>query len=72
MGFDDTWGIDVEIKFITEKALLVVVENGETWFPKSQVWCEKDDQDLNMESLEVGDKVKLTMPEWLAIEKELV
>ena len=53
------------IKHETNAAFLVTDTTKEpVWLPKSQVYLEQD--------AGVGDTVVFTIPEWLAIEKELI
>jgi hypothetical protein len=55
-----------EVKVETDRALLVVFENGaEEWIPKSQI---RDDSQVN----EKGDAGELAIPVWLAEEKNLL
>lgn len=54
---EDAYPFD-SVKWETKKAWLVVMDERELWFPKSQ--CE----------INVKNKI-ITVPEWLAIEKEL-
>ena len=55
-----------EVLHETDSALLCVVEDlEEVWIPKSQI---DDDSDVTGS----GDVGNLVIPEWLAIEKELV
>ena len=49
----------------SDAALLVLIDGNEVWIPKSQLSDESEIQ-------EKGDKGLLVIPEWLAIEKELV
>lgn len=53
--------VDLEIdriKHRTEKAILITKDGKDVWLPKSQI--------------EINDDDTITLPEWLAIEKELV
>lgn len=50
--------IEARLKHDTEKAYLLITPKGEVWVPKSQVENNEDGT--------------FTMPEWLAIEKELI
>lgn len=54
----------VIIRRETDKAFLVQDGTKEIWIPKSQIELDQDGG--------VGDTVVVTMPEWLAIEKELI
>lgn len=50
-------------KYETEKAILVLnLKDKEVWIPKSQIEVDH----------ETGDVVDIQIPEWLAIEKELI
>lgn len=54
--------VDLEVdilKYETPRAYLLIIDGKEVWLPKSQVAYSDDDK-------------KITLPEWLAIEKELV
>jgi len=54
--------IDGVVKAVTEKAILFSDGTREVWIPKSQ-----------LEDMEIKHGVAMiTIPEWLAIEKELV
>lgn len=57
--------LDLHIHAVTDKAILVS-ENGDAekavWLPKSQIEYEDDNK----------DGVKVTLPEWLAMEKLLI
>lgn len=56
---------EVFIKAQTEKAILVEDLNGkDIWIPKSQIEAD--------ELFETGQKQSVQMPEWLAIDKELI
>lgn len=62
---EKTYGVDVKIKYVSDKAVLVITDKDEEiWLPKSQIICEED--------FEADKDVKITLPEWLAIEKDLV
>jgi hypothetical protein len=50
--------IEVEIRYSTERAIMVWDGEREVWLPKSQV--------------EINTDGTVTMPEWLAKEKELI
>ena len=49
----------------TDKALLVLVEGQEVWIPQSQI---HDDSEV----WKAGDEGTLIIPDWLAVEKELM
>ena len=57
--------VEVEVRQKTDKAVLVHDGNNQAWIPLSQI------EDSNGE-LEVGNKLELLLPEWLATEKGLV
>ncbi len=54
----------VELIMITNAAILINDGQTEAWLPKSQI--EYDDD------AEPGDTIDIEMPEWLAVEKDLV
>ena len=58
---------NVEVLAITILAVLIDHENTKAWIPRSQML----DSD-RFEEFEVGDNFDLLIPEWLAIEKELI
>lgn len=69
MSTANTLEIDVEIKRITEKAYLAVIQRPgdkplETWLPKSQVKAT--------DCLAEGDEGTMTITYWIAKEKGLV
>ena len=52
----------------TSEALLVEDDEGligEVWLPLSQI-------EVDLDGLEMGDQVEVTMPQWLARERDLV
>jgi len=51
-----------QIKYETDKAILLFDGKKEVWVPKSQI--EDMEREKNM--------ITITIPEWLAIEKELI
>ena len=57
--------IDVEVRIMTAKAVLVNDGKRDAWLPYSQI-------EDGLETLEVGKHVTLLVPEWLATEKGLV
>lgn len=64
---DEFAEVDVEIRVLTNKAVLVHDgDHREAWIPKSQI----EDQDVD--ELEVGKHVTLLIPTWLAEKKGLV
>jgi hypothetical protein len=56
--------LDMELLVETDAAVRVRVDDKNVWLPKSQIDME--------EGAEVGDVVAFLLPEWLAIEKELI
>lgn len=55
--------VSCQKKHETEKAILVVNLKGkEVWLPKSQIEIDSDNKGI----------VELQMPEWLAVDKELI
>lgn len=68
MGWDgDYVRIDFDdLKCQTDLAYLIVIDDEEYWIPKSQV----DDKELT--GGRFSNKGWLTIPEWLAVEKNLV
>lgn len=60
-----TW-IAVTIKRETDKALLVEHGAGpDAWVPKSQILDYSDDY-------RIGDTIEIELPEWLALEKDMI
>ncbi len=61
----DTFELAVRVVWGTESALLVTSdEESEVWLPRSQV--------KSTEEIKTGKTICIEIPEWLAIEKELV
>jgi len=58
---DNDIEIQVDIKMITNQAILINDGDTDVWLPKSQA-----------EIVEEGGKIYVQLPEWLAIEKGLV
>lgn len=58
--------VDVEIRVLTERAVLVHDGKREAWIPRSQI------EDPDPASLEPGQHIELLIPEWIATEKGLV
>lgn len=55
--------ISCQKKYETEKAILVVnLKNKDVWLPKSQIEIDSEAKGV----------VELQIPEWLAVEKELI
>lgn len=61
-GSSDLVDIDVEIKHMTDKAVLVSDGDNDVWLPLSQTEVEDN----------VDGTGVVTIPEWLAIEKGLL
>lgn len=60
--------VEIEVELVTaetDKAILCLVDGREHWIPKSQI----DEESLVKSK---GDDGKLVIPEWLAIDKNLV
>lgn len=59
--------VTVTILVETDEAYLVDSGVGENaWVPKSQI------EDYSEESFESGDTIEVEIPEWLAIEKDMI
>jgi len=58
--------IDLEghVRAVTDKAILLKVDDRQAWLPRSMIEIEGD--------AEVGERVTVTLPESFAVEKELV
>lgn len=58
--------LEVQVRAVSERAMLVQTEVGQAWIPKSQIsdYSGSEELDSQVESIFV--------PEWLAIEKGLV
>ena len=65
--FRETVDFEVEVKRLSDAAVLVILDGEDVWFPFSQI---SDDSEIGKES-EQGDDGTLTVSEWIAIEKEL-
>jgi len=60
--------VDLEVKFIRQTDAAILIDDGfhEVWLPKSQInW-------LLTKSTSTGHYMTVTLPEWLAKEKELI
>ncbi len=56
------------VKATSKKAILIDFDDGEEWVPKSQILdCDKE-----VEGLERGDAVRVTIPGWLSDERGLM
>ncbi len=61
--------VDVEVKAVTDKALLVKVpeaDDQEIWFPSSQIQWESTDV------ANIGDVGTLAVTKWIAQQKDLI
>ena len=59
--------VSVVLKIETEKAWLVDAGiKKDTWVPKSQII------DYSENEFKIGDTIEIEIPEWLALEKELI
>lgn len=66
LELDEEHEITATVKALTGKAVLISVDGGdEVWLPLSQITMSKDDP-------EKGDEVEITMPVWLAREKDFL
>lgn len=63
-GKSDLIDLEVVFKHGTANAVLIEYDRGETWLARSLI--EIDGEETR------GETVTVTLPEWLAIEKELV
>ena len=61
---------DIICKYVssTDKAVLVEIDGDKEWIPISQI----RDASVDLDELEKGDPVTITIPEWLAEEKGLM
>jgi hypothetical protein len=59
--------LEGEFKYQTDLAILVNDGDNDHWIPKSQI-----EEDIDWGSLDKGDDIQVTIPEWLAEEKGLV
>lgn len=57
--------IEVDVRAVTDRGIMVYNGKRTSWIPKSQIMDYEDD-------LEIGVGINIELPEWLAIEKELV
>jgi len=63
----DMFDISTTIKHVTEKAVLITEDGeNEVWLPKSQIEVNHG------KAYGPGDTVIIAVPEWLAIEEDLV
>jgi len=66
MGSDETFEIDVTVKAVTAKALLVILEDlSEEWVPKSQIQSHGD---INANARK-DDSGTMIVSEWIARQK---
>lgn len=61
---------DIICKYVssTDKAILVEIDGDKEWIPISQI----RDASVDLDDLEKGDPLTITIPEWLAEEKGLM
>ena len=66
----DSPEVDIICKYITstDKALLIEADGEQVWIPISQI----NDLSVELSELERGDPLTITIPEWLAEDKELI
>ena len=57
---------DIELIFISENAWKCSIDDKEIWIPISQML------EGTTEQPDIGDTITIVIPEWLAVEKELV
>jgi hypothetical protein len=58
--------LKIQIEHFTNKAILVKnLNDNKVWIPKSQI--ELDDEELS-----IGQIQEIQIPEWIAVDKELV
>jgi hypothetical protein len=63
---DETVTIDVVVKRVSERAVLVETDGEDIWIPKSQI-----DADASEVKLEKGEAGVLTITKWIAEQKGL-
>jgi hypothetical protein len=63
--------IEVSVQYVrqTERAVLILDGVKEIWLPKSQV---NKDEEPDYDNLIQGDEISLFIPEWLAMDKDLI
>ncbi len=61
--------VAVIVKLVRPKSVLVSDTNVEVFIPRSQILNMSDGE---VDDLGAGEEIELEIPEWLAIEKELV
>ena len=63
--------IDIEGTFIhaTEKAILLNTGDTEKWIPKSVIF---ENNDMLWETIEKGDLIEISIPEWFASKNEFI
>jgi ribosome assembly protein YihI (activator of Der GTPase) len=71
MGSKEPIELTVEYLAHTQKAILVKDPKTEieAWIPRSQI--DEDYDEKFLDGLEKGDEIDITIPEWLAKDKEL-
>lgn len=64
-GGSDLVDLEGRVRAVTDTAILFHSDDDESaWLPRSQIQVEGE--------IEVGERVKIALPEWLAVEKGLV
>ena len=63
-NYDEVIEVIVDVKKETEKAFLVFDGSTEAWIPKVLI--------ENIDDCVVGKSSYITIPEWIALEKELI
>ncbi len=60
--------VEVEVRIETDMAYMFysAVAEGDVWIPKSMIL------DYSEAEFEIGDTIEIDIPEWIAIDKELV
>lgn len=71
MGRDESVVVTGVVKAYTDKAVLLVVDGGEHWFPLSQMQGELD-EDALWDMKDEGTEYEFTVPQWLAAKKGIV
>ena len=61
---DETYTTSFMIEHVTDKAILVKEAGNDIWLPLSMIEIEGE--------LLTGELVVVTMPEWLALKKDLI
>ncbi len=66
---DEMEEYNVKFKAITDLAILVEYEKKSIWFPKSQI---KSAGKIDYEMALQGMSISIMIPDWLAIDKEMI